>query len=74
MLLDPVRSSNADKEKVAFVISHELAHQWFGNLVTMDFWYKFSNYSQSMVQHIKISMIYYFIKFRDDLWLKEGSI
>ena len=34
MLLDPVRSSNADKEKVAFVISHELAHQWFGNLIT----------------------------------------
>jgi aminopeptidase N len=38
LLLDPARSSNADKEKVAFVISHELAHQWFGNLVTMDFW------------------------------------
>lgn len=26
------------KEQVATVISHELAHQWFGNLVTMDWW------------------------------------
>jgi aminopeptidase N len=25
-------------EKVATVIAHELAHQWFGNLVTMEWW------------------------------------
>lgn len=25
-------------EKVAIVIAHELAHQWFGNLVTMEWW------------------------------------
>ncbi|KAI3377653.1 hypothetical protein L3Q82_008815 [Scortum barcoo] len=31
-------SSNGDKEWVATVISHELAHMWFGNLVTMRWW------------------------------------
>ncbi|XP_041643447.1 aminopeptidase Ey-like isoform X2 [Cheilinus undulatus] len=31
-------SSNGDKEWVATVISHELAHMWFGNLVTTRWW------------------------------------
>ena len=31
-------SSLAEKERVAQVIAHELAHQWFGDLVTMKWW------------------------------------
>lgn len=31
-------SSTSNKHRVASVISHELAHQWFGNLVTMKWW------------------------------------
>ncbi|XP_068157022.1 aminopeptidase N-like [Drosophila tropicalis] len=31
-------SSLADKQRVASVVAHELAHQWFGNLVTMKWW------------------------------------
>uniref|UniRef100_A0A8C8DAP9 Alanyl (membrane) aminopeptidase-like b n=1 Tax=Oryzias sinensis TaxID=183150 RepID=A0A8C8DAP9_9TELE len=31
-------SSLLHKEKVATVIAHELAHHWFGNLVTMSWW------------------------------------
>ena len=27
-----------NKERVVEVVAHELAHQWFGNLVTMDWW------------------------------------
>lgn len=38
MLVDPVRSSLSNKQFVATVVAHELAHQWFGNLVTMKWW------------------------------------
>ena len=35
LLIDPAHSSSAAKQWVALVVGHELAHQWFGNLVTM---------------------------------------
>lgn len=38
VLLDEKTSGAATKERVAETVQHELAHQWFGNLVTMDFW------------------------------------
>ena len=38
ILVDPENSSAATKQRVAVVIAHELAHQWFGNLVTMEWW------------------------------------
>lgn len=38
LLIDPVHSAAANRQRVAIVIAHELAHQWFGNLVTMEWW------------------------------------
>lgn len=38
LLLDPHNSSISTKQYVALVVAHELAHQWFGNLVTMRWW------------------------------------
>ncbi|KAF7701086.1 endoplasmic reticulum aminopeptidase 1 isoform X1 [Silurus meridionalis] len=38
LLFDPERSSTSDKLGITKVIAHELAHQWFGNLVTMQWW------------------------------------
>ncbi|XP_024419079.2 leucyl-cystinyl aminopeptidase [Desmodus rotundus] len=38
LLYDSNTSSMADRKLVTKIIAHELAHQWFGNLVTMQWW------------------------------------
>lgn len=38
LLIDPTLSTEADRQNVFIVIAHEVAHQWFGNLVTMAWW------------------------------------
>lgn len=38
LLLDKENSTLDRIQRVAEVVQHELAHQWFGNLVTMDWW------------------------------------
>src|SRR5712691_7161884 len=38
LLLDPAQASANTLRAVANVITHEVVHQWFGNLVTMEWW------------------------------------
>ncbi|HEU4830671.1 MAG TPA: M1 family metallopeptidase, partial [Candidatus Saccharimonadales bacterium] len=38
LLADPKTTSISSKRYIATVIAHELSHQWFGNLVTMQWW------------------------------------
>jgi aminopeptidase N len=38
LLFDPQKSTEADRQLVFLVVSHEMAHQWFGDLVTMAWW------------------------------------
>nr|CAD7397386.1 unnamed protein product [Timema cristinae] len=38
MLYDPNISSTANQQRVALVVAHELAHMWFGNLMTLKWW------------------------------------
>ena len=35
LMIDEAKASSQQKQRVAIVVAHELAHQWFGNLVTM---------------------------------------
>lgn len=38
LLFDKSQSSSVNQHSIASVVAHELAHQWFGNLVTMKWW------------------------------------
>lgn len=38
LLYDPVKNSQASLQAIVEVIAHEIAHQWFGNLVTPSWW------------------------------------
>jgi puromycin-sensitive aminopeptidase len=38
LLVDPQRATLAEKKRAAEVICHELAHMWYGDLVTMAWW------------------------------------
>jgi aminopeptidase N len=60
LMIDDATASSQSKQRVATVVAHELAHQWFGNLVTMSWWdglwlnEGFANY----MQHFAIDALF----------------
>jgi puromycin-sensitive aminopeptidase len=38
LLLDAERATQAEQQRISDVVAHEIAHMWFGDLVTMGWW------------------------------------
>ncbi|KAM7147926.1 endoplasmic reticulum aminopeptidase 1 [Molossus nigricans] len=70
LLFDAEKSSASSKLHVTMIVSHELAHQWFGNLVTMEWWNdlwlnegfaKFMEFVSVSVTHPELKVEDYFL-------------
>ncbi|NXD87042.1 ERAP1 aminopeptidase, partial [Halcyon senegalensis] len=70
LLYDPEKSSASSKLSITMIIAHELAHQWFGNLVTMEWWNdlwlnegfaKFMEFLSVTVTHPELKVEDYFL-------------
>lgn len=65
-MYDEEHSNDNSKQIIAYILSHEIAHMWFGNLVTCDFWDNlwlnegFARYYQYFLTDKVLMQMYYF--------------
>lgn len=58
LLYNKNESTTKSKEEILTIIAHELTHQWFGNLVTCNWWEHtwlnegFARYLQNYIPHL----------------------
>lgn len=71
LLADPATTSIATRQYVATVIAHELAHQWFGNLVTMKWWNNLwlNESFANMMEYVAVDALYP----EWNIWLDQAS-
>ena len=72
-LLIDKESTHENREYVSTVIAHELAHQWFGNLVTMKWWDNLwlNESFANMMQYVCVDAIYPSYKIFEDFYTGE---
>ncbi|KAJ3797238.1 leucyl aminopeptidase [Lentinula aff. detonsa] len=66
LLLDPRKADLAAKKRVVVVQSHEVAHMWFGNITTMEWWdYLYLNEGfATLMGEVIIEVFMHFSRFR----------
>ncbi len=71
LLADPTTTSISSKQYVATVVAHELAHQWFGNLVTMRWWNNLwlNESFANMMEYVAINALHP----EWNVWLEQAS-
>ncbi|HMS93393.1 MAG TPA: M1 family metallopeptidase [Candidatus Saccharibacteria bacterium] len=71
LLADPATTSVSNRQYVATVIAHELAHQWFGNLVTMKWWNNLwlNESFANMMEYVAVDALYP----QWNIWLDQAS-
>ncbi len=72
-LLVDKESTRESREYVSTVIAHELAHQWFGNLVTMKWWDNLwlNESFANMMQYVCVDAIYPDYRIYEDFFTGE---
>ena len=60
LLADPELTPESSRRFIATVIAHELSHQWFGNLVTMNWWNDLwlNESFANMMEYVAIDALY----------------
>lgn len=65
-MYNPEHTNDYYQQLIAYILSHEIAHMWFGNLVTCDYWDNlwlnegFARYYQYFLTHWVCVLITFF--------------
>ncbi|XP_047146431.1 glutamyl aminopeptidase isoform X1 [Hydra vulgaris] len=76
MLFNPNESAILNKKYIATTVSHELAHMWFGNIVTMDWWSDLwlNEGFATFVSYLGIEKIFPSWNIADDQVVSDGAV